>query len=219
MKITADAVLFGAWIDTTGAHRILDIGAGSGLLTLMAAQQHPKAQLTGIELDNAAAQQAQKNAAASPFSKRITIEQGDIRDFESSTPFDLIISNPPFFESGSLSPDQRRRQARSEEELKLPELLHSVVRGLSSNGRFSLVWPARRFDELEQSCNSFGLFLVRKTMVHSRAVASAHVVFSTWQMQPYESVSDMLNLRDAQGATNEWKSLVEPFYPDINRLK
>ena len=93
MKICSDSVTFGAWFlpQHTQAHTVLDIGAGSGLLSLMAAQCMPHAEITGIEIDEAAAAAAEHNFAASQWSRRLKIENTDFSLFTPSSAVDIII--------------------------------------------------------------------------------------------------------------------------------
>ncbi|HAD98424.1 MAG TPA: hypothetical protein DCG19_13520, partial [Cryomorphaceae bacterium] len=98
-KVGTDGVLLGAWAQAPSPLHILDIGSGSGLIALMLAQRFPHAQITGIELDHDSYLQSMENVEASPFSERVHILHADFRNynFEGKT-FDLIVSNPPFFE-------------------------------------------------------------------------------------------------------------------------
>ncbi len=93
MKVGTDGVLLGAW--AAGGQRILDIGTGTGVIALMMAQRFPDAQVSAIELDASAAQQAKENVAASPFSDRIAVEHVALQQYE-TLPFDAIVVNPPF---------------------------------------------------------------------------------------------------------------------------
>lgn len=104
MKVGTDAVLLGAWADVTKAKNILDIGCGSGLITIMAAQRNPTATLTGIEIEANAAGQAQENSEASPYADRIEIICSDIRHYQPARRFDCILSNPPFLKKSYSRP-------------------------------------------------------------------------------------------------------------------
>ena len=107
MKVGTDGVLLGAWANAKGKQHILDIGTGSGLIALMLAQR-TDAMITGIEIDPASAAQAQENVAASPWAYRLQIVATDIAGYTSYQAFDLIVSNPPFFNEMLLPPDATR---------------------------------------------------------------------------------------------------------------
>ena len=141
MKVGTDGVLLGAWANAKGKQRILDIGTGSGLIALMLAQR-TDAMITGIEIDPASATQAQENAAASPWADRLQIVATDIAGYTSYQAFDLIVSNPPFFNEMLLPPGAARSQARHTQALTFEALLFHVQRLLSPEGSFCAILPA-----------------------------------------------------------------------------
>ena len=104
MKVGTDGVLLGAWANVENATNILDIGTGTGVIAVMLAQRAPLAQVSGIEIDEAACEQAVENMQASPFADRLKAELMPIQDFAklSRSEFDLIVSNPPFFSGGDV---------------------------------------------------------------------------------------------------------------------
>src|SRR4026209_2804349 len=113
MKVTTDACLFGAWVarevesKKLKADNVLDIGTGTGLLTLMFAQKNTEASILAIEIDKEAAEQAAENAEASPWKDRIQIVNADVIAFPFNKKYDLIISNPPFYENELRSGSER----------------------------------------------------------------------------------------------------------------
>ena len=124
MKAGTDSVILGAYVSCDGVvRRILDVGAGCGILSLMMAQRFPEAEITGVEIDAEAACQARENAAASEWAGRIGIENCDFRLFEDECRFDLIVSNPPYFDNALVSPDGGRSVARHSVGLAYGELL------------------------------------------------------------------------------------------------
>jgi tRNA1Val (adenine37-N6)-methyltransferase len=94
MKVGTDGVLLGAWVDVTSSKRILDIGAGTGLISLMLAQRSD-AHIVGVEINQAASEQAKENVLKSPWSHRIDIVLSDINQYKPLQKFDTIVSNPP----------------------------------------------------------------------------------------------------------------------------
>ncbi len=157
MKVGTDAVLLGAWAPLPQPCRhILDIGTGTGVLSLMLAQRCPEAEVVGVEIDAEAAAQASENAAASPYTDRLRIEAKAIQDYRPEPPltFDLIVSNPPFFTGGVLSDMLDRQSARHTVRLSHQDLLRSVQQHLSADGTFCLVLPkleGLRFIEIAAS--------------------------------------------------------------------
>ena len=113
MKVGTDGVLLGAWCALEASQRrVLDIGTGTGVIALMAAQRSAEARITAVDIDGECARRAAGNFAASPWGDRLEAVQADIRDFASGHTFDHIITNPPYFSSSLLPPDSGRRLAR-----------------------------------------------------------------------------------------------------------
>jgi len=129
MKVTTDACLFGAWcaMEIENAKlkikNVLDIGAGTGLLSLMAAQRNRHITIDAVEIENEAAAQAQSNIEASPWRDRIHLYATDIRSFQSLVKYDAIISNPPFYEKEIVSADREKNTAHHSTDLELEQLL------------------------------------------------------------------------------------------------
>src|SRR5690606_40255750 len=115
MKINTDGVLLGATATINRPARILDIGTGTGVIALMLAQRYPSARITAIEIDPEAANTADKNFKASPFSANLNCQAVGLQHFETRQQFDLIVSNPPYFLHSLTSKDDRNRLARHTE--------------------------------------------------------------------------------------------------------
>ena len=160
MKVCTDACVFGAWAGSPEAARILDIGTGTGLLSLMAAQRNQVARIDAVEIDSAAAEQARENIANSPFAGRITVHQSPIQCFEPRYLYDTILVNPPFFQSDLRSPDARVNQAHHAESLTFSELLTAVVRFLGVGGTWHVLLPP------EESVTLAGMALERGWIKH-----------------------------------------------------
>ena len=143
MKVGTDGVLLGAWApECIAGGRILDIGTGTGVMAIMAAQRNPSARIVGVEIDEMSALQARENAEASPWADRVEIVNADIRSYEAAAPFDLVISNPPYFVDSLKSPDSGRTTARHTVSLDFGELMSAVERLLAPDGRFAVIVPA-----------------------------------------------------------------------------
>lgn len=167
MKVGFDSVLLGAWANGEGARRALDIGAGTGILSLMLAQRFPLLSIDSLEIDDGAAAQAESNAKASPWKERLRIIHEDVKLFSSSARYDLIICNPPFFhkEKGAVSSEARRAAARQTGCLSHEELILKVSQLLSEEGIFSLILPTREGEDFLRVAEGAGLFCLRQTVV------------------------------------------------------
>lgn len=142
MKVGTDAVLLGAWSDVDNAPYILDIGSGSGILALMVAQRTPHTtQIDGVEIEKLDWEQSLENISASPWSSRIAIHQMAIQDFSPAIAYDVVITNPPYFNNSQEPPDARRHQTRHTITLEHEELILHALRLLKPEGRFNVVLP------------------------------------------------------------------------------
>ena len=166
LKVCTDACLFGAWV---AAHvkddaptTILDIGAGTGLLSLLLAQKIPAAQIDAVEIDNAAAAQAASNVEATDWN--IKVHNTAIENF-SSIKYQHIISNPPFFSNDLKSDDALRNTAMHSTTLTLASLFTCAVNLLEKEGNFSVLIPFARVTELEKLAAQFGLPIFKKALV------------------------------------------------------
>ncbi len=174
MKVGTDGVLLGAWASVERGNRVLDIGSGCGLIALMAAQRNATASVVGVELDAAAADDAAKNVAASPFAERVAVVCTDILQYatrEDVEGFDHILCNPPYYEEDVLSPVGERALARQTQGggLTFAALLHCVCRLLKDDGAtFSVVLPRQAVSRFEALALAHGLNVVRRTDVVTR---------------------------------------------------
>ncbi|MGP7734681.1 tRNA1(Val) (adenine(37)-N6)-methyltransferase [Oceanimonas smirnovii] len=168
MKVGTDGILLGAWAPLGRAERILDVGTGTGLVGLMLAQRsNGQVQITGLELDKAAAAQAAENVAESPWSGKMHIEQGALQQFVAK-PFDLIVSNPPYFVPGQHFDCAARASARHGGSLSLADLFSHGCRLLSENGQICLVLPWQAHEEALTLADSNALYLQEQQSVITR---------------------------------------------------
>lgn len=166
MKVGTDGCLLGAWFDIEDSKRILDIGAGTGLISIMAAQRC-NAKITGIEIDAAAAARAVENVKNSPWSERIEIINSDLRIFGTEELFDTIVSNPPYFANSLKCNNTQRTLARHNDTLS-PSLFFAKAKELlASNGKVSLILPTELLKEWEQEAIFKGFTPARITNVQT----------------------------------------------------
>lgn len=142
MKVGTDAILLGAWTEVIPSDWVLDIGTGCGILSLMLAQKGI-AKLHAVDIDEASVYEAAGNFEASQWRDRLFAFHGDIRRFDMGCQYDLVISNPPYFDDTFGCEADRKNQTRhAVMTLTFQELLHAVGRLLKPDGRFVLVLPA-----------------------------------------------------------------------------
>lgn len=225
MKIGTDGVLLGAWaIGTPPAKkpdetlRIMDVGAGTGLIALMLAQRFPKATIIGVECDTDAAEEGTDNFAASPWRENLQMVLADFNNIAlQSTPesFDAVVSNPPFFTNGAHAPDLQRLTARHEGSLNLESLTAGAARLLRSGGILSIVIPAEQRQRAEFAASMHRLHTTRICDVHTVASKPARRVLIDFikGQQPTTVESTSLYIADAKGnKTDDYLKIVSPFY-------
>jgi tRNA1Val (adenine37-N6)-methyltransferase len=199
MKVSTDGVLFGAWVRHAGAARILDIGAGTGLLAIIAAQRNTVAHVDAVEIDDAAAAQAAENVAACPWSDRIRVHRMDIRRLRATERYDLILCNPPYYSGYSGPADERVGVAKHSNELQLGDLVEAMEGLLADEGRAAVIIPLSREREFMAIATGHGLFVQRRCAV--RYVAH----------RPAKRV--MLELGRREGPLEEEEMIVEASGP------
>lgn len=156
MKVTTDGCLFGAWAAreikalSHTTRNMLDIGTGTGLLTLMVVQKNPQLIIDAIEIDKAAFLQAKENISGSPFKNKIYLKHADILSNPYERKYDVLISNPPFYEKELASSDKSKNIAHHDESLTLEQLLPVIKNRLLADSRFYLLLPYKRKTEIEQ---------------------------------------------------------------------
>lgn len=140
MKVGTDGVLLGAWADSPNPKNILDIGTGTGLIMLMLAQRFPDSKLTGLEINKDAFQEALQNVSESIFMDRCRLIHSPVQEFKTTDLFDLIVSNPPFFEP-SHPENTARNRARQQSDLSFDELLFHTKSLLTPLGKAAFIIP------------------------------------------------------------------------------
>lgn len=216
MKVGTDGVLLGAWADVSAASRILDIGAGTGLIALMLAQRQPNASVTAIEIDEAASSQANENFQASPWSERMTCLPISLQEFlkKQDQRFDLIVSNPPYFVNSLKNPDKQRSQARHTDSLSFEELMQAATL-LTENGRFAVVLPAQSEAEIFAAAQKNNLHCTHKTEVLPKSNAAPKRILLEFQKEATTFRQDQLTIEmDRHVYTPEFKKMTEDFYLD-----
>lgn len=171
-RFSVDAVLLGRWVRYKKHARVLDLGCGCGIIALMLSYLYPDMRVTGVEIQSLLAKAARHNAVLNALDN-LKIIEGDVRQCEPcelGAPFDIIVSNPPFFKSGSgrMNLHDGAAQARHEISLDLPQLADISRRLLTDKGRLYVIYPAERLAEAIEVFTVKGLFPKRLRCIHSR---------------------------------------------------
>ena len=222
MKVCTDACLFGAYVASKNipANTILDIGTGTGLLSLMLAQKIT-ASIDAIELDKDAAEQATENVNNSPWKERITIKNSSIQEHSRITQkkYDLIICNPPFYENSLKSPDTAHNKAIHAETLSLTELADAIINLLNKQGVAALLLPPYESSLFKNLAEAKGLYLnevitikdnaedkvIREMSFYSLAIHSVHAV-------NHPSYQQEIIIKDNNNYSPKFTSLLKDYY-------
>jgi len=218
MKVGTDGVLLGAWAPIHNSQfKILDIGTGSGLVALMLAQRYPAAQIDAIDIDEAAVEQARENFAHSAFSHRLSVFRSSLQNWQmaNGTLYDLIVSNPPYFQNSLKNPDKGRELARHTDSLSYEELIHNSVRLLNPHGQLALILPAEAEEEIRTLAATHCLYCSRVTRVFSKQSKPARRVLLAFSRSPLSlsPTEDALVLEDEKGGRSAaYQELTKDFY-------
>ena len=216
MKIGTDGVLIGAWSFAPDPKKILDVGCGSGLIALQLAQRFSSSQIKAIDIDERACEATQMNFRNSPWSERLGVVMGDFSDPSSiiDSDFDLIVSNPPYFQ-GAETVEDSRTLARNANHLPLQLLIQSSYRLLKAEGLFSLILPSDRFSEVQNVALEAGFKIRRYCLVKGRLDLPVKRVMLELQKTTSTIVAEREELVIEIGRhlyTEEYRHLTAPFY-------
>lgn len=217
MKVGTDGVLLGAWAAVESRQRVLDIGCGSGLIALMLAQRSATgAIIDAVELDSDAAAQAQENVQASPWPLKIQVHHQDIHLFalQHANCYDLIVSNPPYFEPAVACRDLARTNARYTETLNHDALLDCAERLIAANGHFCVILPYEIGEEFEANAHQRGWQTARRLNISDRADTPKHRLLLALAKGPVGHKEEaQLAIKLADGSyTADFRQLITDFY-------
>ena len=222
MKVSTDALLLGAWATLPKAGPVLDIGAGSGILSLMLAQRLQKSGLNSaifaVELDQDAALQAEDNVAASRWAAQIHVIQADIltyaaTDNQPEHGFGLIISNPPYFQQSLAASDPKRHQARHTDTLSFTDLAVVAKKLAAADGHFCLVLPAGV--DFISVAEQAGWTLRRRCLIKTAAHKAAKLQLLDFSASTVTSQLEQTELLIQQSPgqySDDYRTLLADFY-------
>jgi tRNA1Val (adenine37-N6)-methyltransferase len=217
MKVGTDGVLLGAWVDVSRAKSILDIGAGTGVVSVMLAQRTGAGTtITGLEIEKNAATEAAENARKSKWNNRILTQHISFQEFAEtcSGQFDLIVSNPPFFSNSQKSKNDSLAMARHNHLLPLSDLVQCSAKLLAPNGKLAVILPVNQAREFIQICSAEKLFVQRLTEVRPDNLKAPHRYLMEFGRKRCVAEKETLCIHTDDGSdfTEHYKTVTRDFY-------
>lgn len=214
MKVGTDAVLLGAWVNVKGVKNILEVGAGSGVISLMLAQRTTAdTKIEAIEIEKEDAQQAKENVERSPWPEKVTTCHQAFQNFTSSKLFDLIISNPPYFNNSQLPPSTKRSQARHTGSLNYKELISLAIKLLNRSGKLAVVLPFEEGKQFQSLALENNLYPGRQLAFYSREGKPQERWLFEFFFGSTELSNEKLTLHaEGEEWTEDYKMLMRDFY-------
>ena len=211
MKVGTDGVLLGSWVNCQSAKKILDIGAGTGLISLMIAQRNNESNITAVEIDKETSEEANININNSKWRDRISIINISINNFITSDKFDFIVSNPPYFPANFSK--NKRAIARHTNLLSFQDLIRTTVKLLSSKGIFAVILPKIAETIFCKTANANKLFLIRICQVKGQKNSDVKRVLLEFSFEKSSLDSDSLVIEESRHIyTNKYIDLCQDFY-------
>lgn len=216
MKVGTDAVLLGAWVLPNGSKHILDIGTGTGVIALMLAQK-TQAHIDAIDIDEEAFLQAKQNALDSKFARQITVTQTSLQHYSNAATqkYNLIVTNPPYFEQSLKSSDEQRSHARHADVLPFEELLDGVLKLLDEKGKFCLILPTLEAIKFRALAEKRGLHLSKLLRVKSRIdkeTDKRHMMQFEVKPTEFSENTIAIELEERHQYTEDYKDLTKDYY-------
>ncbi len=213
MKVGTDAMLLGALVESSEKFRALDVGSGTGVLSLMLAQKNPELIIDAVELDAESAEECALNFKNSPWNHRLNVVNSDFLEFDTSEKYDLIVSNPPYYQTTLVNQNQRKAAARHSESLPVPSFVLKASNYLSDSGNFWLIIPSENKKTWEDEARANGLFLNQSILIFGKRGGILKRCIIQFSLTPKECRTSTLFIRDASGDyTEDYRQLTKDFH-------
>ena len=217
MKVGTDAVLLGSWIHLEDEKSILEIGTGSGIISLMLAQR-TSAQIQAIDIDEKSVIQAIHNFQKSPWASQIKVKHCSLSDFtkSESKKFDLIVSNPPFFINSLKSPFKNKNRSKHTDELTYEELAHGIANLLTPKGKASLILPYTESKHFIDIALIENIYLNKQLKIKPKDSKKINRVLVEFSFNKSELEENEIYLREENNEFSEaYKTLSKNYYLNL----
>ncbi len=214
MKVGVDSVVLGAWTTTKKVKSVLDIGTGTGLLSLMLIQK-TEVKITAVEIDKSSYNQAIDNVNDSKWKSRIDVIHSSFQEFVNKTKesYDLIICNPPYFVNSLKSSAENRNKARHDDNLSLDDLFSGSKAILTEKGSLNLIYPYLQKTDLINVAKKYGFYPIRLLILRGNKNKKPNRIIAEFRFQEAELETEELCVRDVENNyTEEYKQLTKDYY-------
>ncbi len=214
MKVGTDAVLLAALVEMADCKSILDIGCGSGVISLICAQKS-EANIFAIDIDQNSVEQAHENFELSEWKTHLKAYHSSVQTYalKSQEKFDLIISNPPFFENALKSPLETRNKARHNDTLSSEDLLNSARQLLNTNGKIAVILPFTEGEEFIKIASSHQFYLQRRVEIQPKPSKMANRLVLEFVLSPCETSTENIIIREEGNEyTEDYRCVTKDFY-------
>lgn len=214
LKVGTDAILLGAWACTENAEKILDIGCGCGIITLMLAQRS-NATIDALEIDFNSTEEAKRNAEISEWKNRINIQNISFQDFikDKKEVYDLIVSNPPYFSNSLKSNDLNKNLAKHNDSLSYKELASGISKLLKTNGKATIILSKSESKTFKNIALENGLYCNKEMEVFPKTGLKSNRLLMQFEKQKLEPEIKKISILDSNNKhTTEFINLCKDFY-------
>jgi tRNA1Val (adenine37-N6)-methyltransferase len=215
MKIGTDGILIGAWVNVSKKFRALDIGSGTGIITIMLCQRNLNLELDSVELSPSAIKDAKINIENCNWSDRIKLFHQDLKDFHPNSNYDLIVSNPPYFKKSLQPSNSERSKARHQNDLKLEDILKFSNQNLTKDGSLNIILPFEQKSEAIEFAKKYGLNSIRECAVYPKPNKAPHrILIELSKNENKQMIKESLVIEEAgrHNYSEDYKKLTREFY-------
>ena len=215
MKIGTDGILIGAWVNVSNKFKALDIGSGTGIISIMLCQRNLNLELDSVELSPSAIKDAKINIENCDWSDRIKLFHQDLKDFHPDSNYDLIVSNPPYFKKSLQPSNLERSKARHQNDLKLEDILKFSKQNLTKDGSLNIILPFEQKKEAIEFAKKHGLNAIRECAVYPKPNKAPHrILIEFSRSENKQLIKESLVIEEAgrHNYSEDYKKLTREFY-------
>lgn len=213
MKVGTDAMVLGSLIDTSSCKNALDIGTGTGVIALMLAQRVPQLQIEAIELDVVSLKEAEFNFQNSSWSDHLKVHQGDFLEFVSDKKFDLLVSNPPYFQTRNENRDERKARSRHESFLPMVKMLQHAFDLSTENASLWVIVPVEVVYDWLKTSSVIGWYVSERISIIGKENGAEKRTVLHFTKQKFDTQNFSLTIRkENNNYTDAYKELTADFH-------